>query len=92
MDGATLTLMSVTERHLLALETLARRLAASNAPSIRIRATLDRRTALAGADFVIVAIAVGGIDAWEADLEVPARFGIFKTRTVCRDTLPSAFT
>ena len=30
-----------------------------------------RRTAPAGADFVIVAISVGGTDAWERDIEIP---------------------
>ena len=29
------------------------------------------------ADFVIAAIAEGGMDAWAADLEIPARYGIF---------------
>lgn len=45
----------------------------------RITATLDRRAALAGADFVINMIQVGGIDATRIDLEVPARAGIRQT-------------
>ena len=44
-----------------------------------IIATLDRREALAGADFVINMIQVGGIDATRVDLEVPAAAGLLQT-------------
>jgi alpha-galactosidase len=42
-------------------------------------ATLDRRAALDGADFVINMIQVGGVDATIADLEIPARHGLRQT-------------
>jgi alpha-galactosidase len=44
-----------------------------------IVATLDRRQALDGADFVINSIQVGGIDGTRADLEIPARYGLRQT-------------
>lgn len=44
-----------------------------------ITATLDRREALRGADFVINMIQVGGIDATRVDLEVPAEAGLLQT-------------
>ncbi|MFF2053535.1 alpha-galactosidase [Leifsonia sp. NPDC058194] len=44
-----------------------------------IVATLDRREALTGADFVINMIQVGGIDATRVDLEVPAAAGLLQT-------------
>jgi len=44
-----------------------------------ITATLDRRAALAGADFVINMIQVGGIAATRIDLELPARYGLNQT-------------
>jgi alpha-galactosidase len=44
-----------------------------------IIATLDRREALAAADFVVNMIQVGGIDATRVDLEVPARHGLRQT-------------
>ncbi|WP_243064335.1 alpha-glucosidase/alpha-galactosidase [Humibacter sp. RRB41] len=44
-----------------------------------IVATLDRREALAGADFVVNMIQVGGIDATRVDLELPARAGLRQT-------------
>lgn len=46
---------------------------------IRVTASLDRREALAGADFVINMIQVGGIDATRIDLEVPAAKGLKQT-------------
>ncbi len=45
----------------------------------QVVATLDRREALAGADFVVDMIQVGGIDATLKDLEIPARFGLRQT-------------
>ena len=42
-------------------------------------ATLDRREALAGADFVINMIQVGGIAATIADLRIPAGYGLQQT-------------
>jgi alpha-galactosidase len=44
-----------------------------------VRSTLDRREALAGADFVVNMMQVGGIDATRIDLEVPARAGLRQT-------------
>src|SRR5699024_8455254 len=45
----------------------------------RVTAYADRRTALAGAEFVINQIQVGGIDGTRADLEIPARHGLLQT-------------
>jgi alpha-galactosidase len=44
-----------------------------------IAVSLDRREALAGADFVINMIQVGGIAATKVDLEVPAAAGLLQT-------------
>ncbi len=42
-------------------------------------ATLDRREALSGADFVINMVQGGGIDGTRKDLEIPARHGLRQT-------------
>ncbi len=47
--------------------------------SATITATVDRRAALAGADFVINMIQVGGVEATINDLEIPARYGLQQT-------------
>ena len=46
---------------------------------VRVRASQDRRECLAGADFVVNMIQVGGIEATRVDLEVPARHGLRQT-------------
>lgn len=46
---------------------------------LRVTATLDRRAALDGAQFVIDMIQVGGIAATRVDLEVPAAYGLRQT-------------
>ncbi len=46
---------------------------------VTVSASLDRRAALAGADFVINMIQVGGIEATRTDFAVPARYGLRQT-------------
>jgi alpha-galactosidase len=46
---------------------------------LEVRSTTDRRASLAGADFVISSIAVGGYDAWEKDIEIPGKYGVYMT-------------
>ncbi len=46
---------------------------------VRVTASADRRAALAGADFVVNLIQVGGIAATRIDLELPARRGLRQT-------------
>ena len=41
-------------------------------------AATDRRTVLAGADFVVTTIAVGGRKGWQRDIEIPRQHGIFQ--------------
>jgi alpha-galactosidase len=46
---------------------------------VNLSATLDRRAALDGADFVVNMVQVGGITATKIDLELPASFGLRQT-------------
>jgi alpha-galactosidase len=75
MRGSTLTLMSTTETRLQTMADLARKVIGDG--RLEVRSTLDQREALADADFVLVAISVGGMDAWESDIEIAGRHGIF---------------
>jgi len=47
-----------------------------NGLAIRIRATTDRREALAGAKYVICTIRVGGLEAFAADVDIPLKYGV----------------
>ncbi|MCF7838622.1 MAG: alpha-galactosidase [Candidatus Marinimicrobia bacterium] len=42
----------------------------------RVSATLDRRQALAGADYVIICILVGGYAAIEPEIDIPMKYGV----------------
>jgi alpha-galactosidase len=75
--GAQLALMDTDARRAAVMRDLGTQLAEAEQCDLEITATTDRRAALRGADFVIVAISVGGMGAWEADIEVPARYGVF---------------
>jgi len=46
--------------------------------AIPVTATTDRRTVLAGADYVVTTIAVGGRAGWQRDIEIPRTYGIFQ--------------
>jgi alpha-galactosidase len=74
LSGTTLTLMDIDESRLRTMEALARKLAAG--AELRVEATLNQREALCDADFVVTTVAAGGMDAWEKDIEIPARYGL----------------
>src|SRR6201996_4585069 len=76
-EGAELRLMDIDEARLTTMQVLSSHLAGSSGRQLKVVATTKQQEALAGADFVIVAISVGGMAAWAADIEVPARHGIF---------------
>jgi alpha-galactosidase/6-phospho-beta-glucosidase family protein len=76
-QGAQLRLMDIDDRRASVMRELGVQLAAAEDRKIDITAGTDQRAALRGADFVIVAISVGGMAAWETDIEVPAKYGVF---------------
>ncbi|GAB3404557.1 alpha-glucosidase/alpha-galactosidase [Schumannella luteola] len=57
----------------------ARQVAERRGRTLEVVPALDRRVALAGADFVVNMIQVGGIDATRVDLELPASRGLRQT-------------
>jgi alpha-galactosidase len=69
-------LMDVDPGRLAIIEPLARRMVETVGGAATINATRDRRAALDGADYVIVLIQVGGLAAYELDVEIPRRYGI----------------
>jgi len=77
MDGGRVTLMDVNESRLRVMEALAKRLIDSEGVDLAVERTLDQRASLVDANYVIVAISVGGIAAWENDIEIPGRYGVF---------------
>ena len=76
-EGAELRLMDVDARRVGVMEKLANELVEAEGRNLSVSATTDRSAALRGADFVIVAISVGGMAAWASDIEIPAKHGVF---------------
>jgi alpha-galactosidase len=76
-EGAELRLMDVDAKRVGVMEKLANELAEAEGRKLFVTATTERSTALRGADFVIVAVSVGGMAAWATDIEIPAKHGVF---------------
>ncbi|MBN1420254.1 MAG: alpha-galactosidase [Planctomycetes bacterium] len=69
-------LMDLTEAKLRSMEAFARRMLEDNGLPGKVWATLDRREAIRDADFVVVMIQVGGVDAFELDYKIPLKYGV----------------
>jgi alpha-galactosidase len=76
---AHIALHDIDEGRLSTAEALARQVAEQRGARPTITASLDRRAALEGADFVINMVQVGGIAATRVDFEVPSSFGLRQT-------------
>jgi len=79
LAGSTFALMDVDPARLETSRTVAERLVAAHGGDATVEATLDRRAALARADYVVTCFQVGGLDATLVDFEVPKRFGLRQT-------------
>jgi alpha-galactosidase len=77
LRGSTICLMDIDAQRLEVMASLGRRLVEKEGLDLTIESTTEQRASLVGADYVIVAIAVGGMAAWEEDIEIPGRYGIF---------------
>jgi len=75
-DGLTIALMDIDPERLRVSEHVTRALD----PDVTVEATLDRRVALDGADYVFTLMQVGGYrPATVTDFELPKRFGLRQT-------------
>ena len=80
LANATVVLMDIDPERLEESHTIVSKLAASLAPGATVEATMDRRRALDGADFVVVSFQIGGYEpSTVIDFAVPKRFGLRQT-------------
>ena len=84
LRDAEIVLHDIDDDRLATARRMARWTADALGAAPTIRGSLDRREALAGADFVINMIQVGGARATQIDFDVPARFGL---RYTINDTI-----
>ncbi len=76
LDGSRICLMDIDEHRLGKVDALARKMVAQENSRITIESTTDRREALRDADYVIITIQVGGLDAYTLDIEIPRKYGV----------------
>lgn len=76
LAGAEFALMSRTEPKLRAMEAFGRRMLRDNGLRGEVWATLDRREAIRDADFVVVMVQVGGVEAFGLDYKIPLKYGV----------------
>jgi alpha-galactosidase len=69
-------LMSPTESKLRRMEAFGRRMIEANRLQARVWATTNRLEAIRDADFVIVMIQVGGLEAFELDYQIPLKYRV----------------
>jgi alpha-galactosidase len=77
--GLHLALHDIDADRLAYAERLVNRISGQSGAAAPVSASLNRREALAGADYVINAIQVGGYQATKIDFEIPARYGVRQT-------------
>ena len=74
----TLGLVDIDPEALETAEDLCRRMVDATGAEIEIEASTDRTDILSGADVVVLTIGVGGRRAWEADVFIPRKYGIYQ--------------
>lgn len=77
LSGSTITLMDINENRLKIMEKLSKQIIEKTGANLQLKTTMDQKESLVDADFVITSIAVGGNSAWEKDIEIPAKYGIY---------------
>jgi len=76
LSDSEFALMSPTEGKLRRMEAFAKRMIKDNGLKATVWATTDRREAIRNADFVVVMIQVGGVEAFGIDYEIPMKYGV----------------
>ncbi len=79
LRDAEIALHDIDAERLQTAEAMARRVAEVRGASPTITTHLDRRAAVAGSDFVLNMVQIGGHDATLRDFEIPARYGLRQT-------------
>jgi alpha-galactosidase len=76
LAGSEYALMALTHTRLDKMHAFVERMIADNGIDATVTKTTDRREALRDADYVVVMIQVGGVDAFKVDYEIPMRYGV----------------
>jgi len=76
LRDSTISLMDIDAERLDLIDKLARLIVQKHAPKAKVESTLNRKEALKDADYVIIMIQVGGLEAFEQDIYIPLKYGV----------------
>ena len=76
LQAANLTLYDLHEGRLARTGERVKKVVENNKLKAKVEMTTNRRKALKGADYVIVAFQVGGVEAYAHDVEIPRQYGM----------------
>ena len=76
LADSEICLMDLAKDKLGQMEAFVKEVVRRNKLPAKVTATLNRAEALDGADFVIIMIQVGGLDAFAMDYQVPMKYGV----------------
>lgn len=76
LQSATLVLYDISAENVKRTYERVKRVVTSNKLPAKVEMTTDRRKALKNADYVIVAFQVGGVEAYQHDVDIPRRYGL----------------
>jgi alpha-galactosidase len=74
--GVELAFTDINRRNLAMVAELCRRDIAHNGLNTRIISTTDRREALRGARYVFCVVRIGGLEAFQHDVDIPLKYGV----------------
>lgn len=77
-EAAELALVDVDAKALVVAKGLAQKMIAAKKSPLKLTASTERRDVLPGATAVICTIGVGGRRAWEQDVFIPRKYGIYQ--------------
>jgi alpha-galactosidase len=76
LQESTIALMDIAPERLEQARNIVQAIVDHRGLKARVEATLDRREAVEGADYVITTFQQGGLDAYRLDIEIPQRYGV----------------
>ncbi|MGC9522315.1 MAG: alpha-galactosidase [Anaerolineae bacterium] len=76
LEDATLALMDIDPERLEFSRRAVQRIVDEGEYPAKVEATMDRAEALKGADAVLCTILAGGVDVWQHDILIPAKYGV----------------
>lgn len=76
LRDVSIAFTDINERNLESVTSLCQRDLEHNGINTRIQATLDRREAVKDAKYIINCVRVGGLEAFETDIEIPLKYGV----------------